>query len=71
MDDFSIYIKKHMVPIIGLIIFWVLVCFFLVGAIAETEVQVLNKIVPDKEALPQLIKNISSVGSFLLDCVIR
>ena len=64
MDDFSIYIKKHMVPIIGLIIFWVLVCFFLVGAIAETEVQVLNKIVPDKEALPQLIKNISSVGSF-------
>ena len=53
MDDFSIYIKKHMVPIIGLIIFWVLVCFFLVGAIAETEVQVLNKIVPDKEALPK------------------
>lgn len=64
MDDFSIYIKKHMVPIIGLIIFWVLVCFFLVGAIAETEVQVLNKIVPEKEMFPQLIKNISSVGSF-------
>ena len=64
MDDFSIYLKKHIVPIIGLIIFWVLVCFFLVGAIAETEVQVLNKIVPEKEALPQLIKNVSSVGSF-------
>ena len=64
MDDFSIFLKKHIVPIIGLVIFWVLVCFFLVGAIAETEVQVLNKAIPEKEALPQLIKNVSSVGSF-------
>ncbi len=64
MDDFSIFIKKHIGQIIGLIVFWVLVCFFLVGAIAQTEVQILNKIIPEKEVLPGLIKNISSVGAF-------